>query len=199
MEAKSSSRITAEAVLNAISQGAKSPTAVAKTLGYQSGSSGVLKAILKVVPDLRERLQALNDGQAISATAKSVNTITEDDADNEGKIDEAHEVVPVGHTAASSMPEDIVPYRPSSGYAKVWAILYAHRDKGLTKKDLIAQYTKRSGKDARLAGYDVQVVCSPRKDGKCNRSAARAAQYYWVERKGDLFKLHLVDGAHNRK
>jgi len=193
MEAKSDARITEKSVLKAVEHGAKSPTAVAKALGYKSGSSGVLKSILKVVPDLRERLQSLNDGQEISATAKSVNTITKDDADNDDKKDKGHKEIPVGHTAASAMPEDIVPYRPSSGYAQVWSILFAHRKDGITKKDLIAQYMKRSGKEARLAGYDVQVVCSPKEDGTCNRSASRAARHYWVERKGDLLKLHLVN------
>ena len=189
MEAKSESRITEKSVLKAVEQGAKSPTAVAKALGYKSGSSGVLKSILKVVPDLRERLQSLNDGQVISA---GVTSVTKDNDDIDDREDETHEEAPVGHSAASSMPEDIVPYRPSCGYAKVWAILYAHRHNGITKKELISQYMKRSGKEARLAGYDVQVVCSPRKDGTCNRSASRAAQHYWVERKGELLVLHLI-------
>ena len=102
MEAKSESRITAEAVFKAINNGAKSLTAVAKALGYKSGSSGVIQAILKVVPDLRSRLQALNDlptgmaKEAVKAGGKDI------------------EETPVSHSA-SPMPDDIVPYRPSSG------------------------------------------------------------------------------------
>ena len=177
MEAKSSSRITAEAVLKAVTNGAKSPTAVAKTLGYKSGSSGVIKNILKVVPDLRTKLQALNVGPPeVTAESSTKNTSASSSAS----------------PSAYPIPE-CVPYRPASGYVQVWSILFAHRKDGITKKDLIEIYQAWSGKPQTLCGYDVQVVASPTKDGGCNRSAAKASEHYWVERKGDLLKLHLVD------
>lgn len=177
MEAKSESRITEESVLKAIEQGAKSLTAVAKALGYKSGSSGVIKNILKVVPDLRTKLQALNVFPA--GTAKEAGTAE----------------APVKNTSASPSAypiPDCVPYRPASGYAQVWAILHAHRQSGISKKDLIEKYRVSSGKPEQNCGYDVQVVCSPTKEGTCNRSALRASQHYWVERRDDLLVLHLI-------
>lgn len=178
MDAKSNSRITAEAVLKAINNGAKSLTAVAKALGYKSGSSGVIQAILKVMPDLREHLHTLNNlppGVAI-----------ETDKAN-GKNEKNKPACP----SAYPIP-DCVPYRKTSGYAQVWAILHAHRQSGISKKDLIEKYRVSSGKPEQNCGYDVQVVCSPTKEGTCNRSALRASQHYWVERRDDLLVLHLI-------
>lgn len=182
MEKTLNSKITEKLVMKAIEQGAQSPTAVAKMLGYKSGSSGVIKAILKVVPDLRLKLEALNDVDKTGKTDKA------DVADNA-------EVLVKSITASTTEIQipDCVPFRKSCGYAIVWSILYTHRAKGLTKKELIAEYMASSGKAELNAGYDVQVVCSPRKDGGCNRSASKASQSYWVERTGDLLKLHLVD------
>lgn len=184
MEAKSSSRITEKSVLKAVEQGAKSITAVAKALGYKSGSSGVIQAILKVVPDLREHLHTLNDlptGVAIEA---------DKDKGDEGA--EKGEKSKPDSPSAYPIP-DCVPYRPSCGYAMVWSILYAHRQSGISRKDLIEKYKACSGKPEPNCGYDVQVVCSVKEKSKCNRSALRASQFYWVERNNDLLKLHLVD------
>ena len=196
MEAKSESRITAEAVFNAINNGAKSLTAVAKALGYKSGSSGVIQAILKVVPNLREYLHTLND-----LPTGVANEADKEQADKKNGKDRKNDKNERNKPASPSVYPipDCVPYRPSCGYAMVWSILYAHRQNGITKKDLIEKYQVCSGKPEQNCSYDVQVVCSVKEKSTCNRSAARAAQYYWVERKGELLVLHLVDGANNRK
>ena len=178
MKEKSESRITAEAIFSAINNGAKSLTAVAKALGYKSGSSGVIQAILKVVPDLREHLHTLNDLPSGVANERG----------------EKNEKNKPASPSAYPIP-DCVPYRPSCGYAMVWSILYAHRQTGISRKDLIEKYKTCSGKPEPNCGYDVQVVCSVKEKSTCNRSALRASQFYWVERANDLLKLHLVEGT----
>lgn len=193
MKAKAESRITAEAVSKAINNGAKSITAVAKVLGYKSGSSGVIQAILKVVPDLRSRLQALND----LPTVVAVEADTDKANGKDKKTDKSETNKPASPTAYP-IP-DCVPYRKTSGYAMVWAILYANRKQGISKRSLVEKYMSWSGKPEENCKYDVQVVCSPKQDGTCNRSAAKASQSYWVERANDLLKMHLVDSRGDSK
>jgi hypothetical protein len=91
---------------------------------------------------------------------------------------------------------DFCPYRHAdgkpSGYAMVWAILYAHRDTGISKSDLTARYRAWCRKPWKRCGFDVHIVTTPREDGSCHRSAAKAAQHYWVERECSWLKLHLL-------
>lgn len=161
MEVTTDTRITVEAILKAVEQGAKSPTAVAKFLGFKSGSSSVIKRLIIAVPDLQERL-------ALNASKTDVQPVVTD--------------TPV-NAAAYPIP-DCVPFRASSGYAMVWAILYAHRAAGINKADLTAKYKAWSGKPDKNCGYDVHVVLSPKQDGTSHRSAYKAAQTYWVEEAG---------------
>ncbi len=205
METKSESRITEESVLKAIEQGCQSPTAVAKKLGYKSGSSGIIKAILKVVPDLRERLQALNDADK-AGKADEVDEADEvEKTDDVGEVDEADKAdeadkpdapVIVKPASPSAYPiPDCVPYRKSSGYAQAWAILYAYRNEGITKKEFVAKYQAATGKPEKNCGYDCHVVASSHEDGSSHKSAEKAAKSYWVERADGLLKLHLIAGA----
>jgi hypothetical protein len=160
--------ITAEGILKAVELGATSPTGVAKSLGYKSGSTSIIKRIVAAVPDLKQRL-ALNAAKA-DAVAKPA-----------GKQEVA---IP-----------DCVPFRRSSGYAVAWSILFAHRERGISKTDLIARYKEATGKPDANCGFDVHVVTSSREDGSSHKSAAKAAQVYFVERAGDLLKMHLVSDA----
>ena len=157
--------ISADAVLAAVAAGAKSPTAVAKHLGFKSGSSSIIKRIAAAVPDIKARLkvnQAKHDAEKMIASP-----------------------------AAYPMPEHL-PYRQSSGYGQVFAILFAHREKGISKHDLIAKNQAWSKKPLKNCQFDVHVVTSPREDGSSHRSAAKASGSYWVERRNDFLKLHLV-------
>ena len=164
MKKQTDNRITTEAVLKAVAGGATSPTAIAKALGYKSGSSAIIKNIIRVVPDVLTRL-----------------------AENRAKA----EASKPSSGAAYPMPEHL-PYRQSSGYAQVFAILYAHRQSGISKPDLIAKYKAWSGKPEKNCQFDVHVVCSSKEDGSSHKSAAKASGSYWVERKNDFLKLHLV-------
>ncbi len=159
--------ISAEAVIQTVEKGAQSPTAVAKALGYQSGSSSIIKRLIAAVPDLRERLAANLAKEAKAET----------------------ETVPA-NPASVKIPDNC-PYRRMSGYAKVFSILCANKG-GMNKRDLIKRYMAWSGKTEKNAGYDVHVVLSPRENGSSHRSASTASQSYWVERKNDWCRLHLV-------
>ena len=167
MASKSDTAITEKAVLEALAAGATSPTAVAKRLGFKSGSSHIIGRILAAVPDLKARIAA-----------------------NQKKADAAKTVA---SPDALEVP-DVCPYRKTSGYAMVWTILFAHRQGGIATADLLKRYQAWSQKSAQNCRWDIHVVQSPRyPDGmSCHKSAVKAAQSYSVERRGDLLKLHLV-------
>ncbi len=173
-------KITADGILKALSKGAKSLTGVAKHLGYKSGSSATLKKISQIVPDIDARLAINTPAKDAVAKPKGTKAGKKVSAENKSSGKAEH-----------PMP-DCVPYRPSSGYALAWSILYAHREKGISKADLLSAYKKASGKPDANCGYDVHVVISPREDGSCHRSAGKASQSYWVDREGDFLRLRLV-------
>ena len=182
--------LSADNILKALDQGAKSMTAVAKMLGYKSGSSGVLKKLIATVPDLAARLAA-----AAPAANKDAPKEPAREAKPKGKKTGAvAEKKPAGK-AAFTIP-DYTPFRHTdgkpSGYAMVWAILHAHKDTGISKADLVAKYKAWSGKADKNCGFDVHVVISPREDGASHRSAAKAAQSYWVQRENDFLRLRLI-------
>ena len=159
--------ITASEIQKALDGGATSMTAIAKKLGFKSGSTSILKRISAAMPDVGAQLIANCRKQESKNTPAS--------------------------TAAYTIP-DSTPYRRTSGYAQVFSILFHHKN-GISKSDLLAKYKAWSGKPDKNCGFDVHVVCSSKEDGSSHRSAAKAAQSYWVERAGDLLKLRLVGEA----
>ena len=83
------------------------------------------------------------------------------------------------------------PYRPTSSYGKIFAILKAH-PQGMTRTDLVKAGVKATGKPEKNVGYDVAVVASPSEDGTAHPCANRAADRYWVEKRdGGLLRIHL--------
>ena len=191
--------ITADGILKAIEKGAKSLTGVAKLLGYKSGSSATLKKITQMVPDIEARL-AINTPakdspkvvaneakpKAVKAGKKTAKVVPADKKPSEKKTAGKSEYV---------IP-DCCPYRHAagnpSGYSLVFSILFAFKDTGISKKDLVAKYMAWSGKPEKNANFDTHVVASPRQDGTAHRSASKAADVYWVERENDFYRLHLV-------
>jgi hypothetical protein len=183
--------LTADKILKALESGATSLTAVAKLIGYKSGSSSVIKKIRATVPDIQDRT-------AINVPAKDAPI--KDTASEEKSKAVKGKKARAGKKTADKNPvnkeeypmPDCVPYRPSSGYAKIYAVLFAFKDKGISKSDLVAKYMAWSGKPAKNAHFDTQVVCSPREDSSCNRSAGKASQTYYVERQNDWYRLHII-------
>ena len=95
---------------------------------------------------------------------------------------------------AFPMP-DCVPFRPSSGYAKIFAILYDRREKGISKTDLVDCYKQWSAKDGKRADYAVDVVLSAKEDGSSHPNISKAAQRYWVVNTKGSYILHLRQEA----
>ena len=191
--------ITAEVINKIISETRPtSLTGIAHALGHKGTVSGSVAArIRELVPDVADLLAANKPSKGakseasgtkpeVATTAKPARKAAKGTAKPAGKKT-------VGTTC--TIPESC-PYRHSgdtpSGYAMVWSILFAHRDKGISKPDLLARYREWSGKPEQNCGFDVHVVLSPREDGSSHRSAAKAAQHYWIERQNDWYKLHLL-------
>jgi hypothetical protein len=178
MSAKPSPKpITPDLVLKAVAAGARSPTAVAKTLGFKSGSSSVIRRLMAAVPDLTTRLKPNANGHRAKPAAKP-----------KGGKWPVHPQNPFG--------------RPSSSYHVCFNVLAAH-PAGLPRERLIALVAKATGKDERHAGFDVQVVCSARKNdegldayqGPRNRSCKYG---FYVERTNGHVKLVLPAAAKER-
>ncbi len=185
--------ITADEINKAVEAGAKSLTAVAKHLGYKSGSSGVLKKIIAIVPDIQSRLPVANppakDAPAVEVKPPAVKP----KAVKPTAVKPA--VTPTVKKSASKTAypiPDCVPYRASSSYAKAWAILYAHRGTGIAKSDLIQKYRALTSKPLKNCDFDVHVVTSPKEDGSAHRSASRASGTYYCMRENDWIRLVLV-------
>ena len=190
--------ITAEAINQALQAGAKSLTGIATALGFKSGSSSTLKRIIAVVPDIQSRLPAANPPAKEAPAGPKMPADPKLPPKNPmkaipGKKPKAEKSVgkkPVGK-GAYPIP-DCVPYRPSSDYAKAWAILYAHREKGISRSDYIERYRAWVGKPLKNCEFDCHVVSSPRQDGSSHRSASRASGLYYCVKENDWIKLVLL-------
>ena len=163
--------ITEEGILSAIADGAKSLSAIARSFGYRAGSTSILKRITALVPDVSSHLIA-----------------------NRAKHEDS-KIIP--SPADYPIPE-CTPFRKSSGYSKIVAILFAHKSTGINKHDLIAKYRSWSGKSEKHALFDVQIVISSKEIGVSHKSISKAAQHYWVERRNDFLQLKLTAEENRR-
>jgi len=200
---KKTAEISAAATTKVIEDGKlTSLTQVSKMLGLGKGSvsGSVAKRLRELVPTIDQMLAA-NKPAKPSKPAQPVKPAKGDPA-SEVKPKVAKKVVaakptkvkPVGKSAFP-VP-DCTPFRHSngkiSGYAQVFSILYANREKGIPRADLISKYQAWSKKPQINASYDVATVISSRENGSSHRSVANAAQTYYVERQSDWLKLHLI-------
>jgi hypothetical protein len=80
------------------------------------------------------------------------------------------------------------PFRAGSDYATCFDVLAANPD-GIKRTDLVAAQAKATGKPEKLAGYDVVVVASVKKDGGSHRNMRRVAGVYYVDRTDAGLKL----------
>ena len=179
--------ITVEAVMRAISAGAHSPTAIAKALGFKSGSSSVIRRLKAAVPDL-EGILAMCHEASDSKAAK-------------GKSAGKSGVTAAGTPAVAGKwgRHAANPFRVGS-YGTCFDILAAHPE-GLPRETLVGLLAQATSKDIQHAAYDVQVVCSAHGaageglnpfEGPRNRSCRFG---FWVERKGDNVRLVLPAGT----
>jgi hypothetical protein len=99
-----------------------------------------------------------------------------------------------GSRAGKGKAGKVCPFRDGSCYAILWGILFDNPT-GITREALIREGVQRTGKDSKLVGFSVGVVLSPRIEGNAHPSVNRAADYYYVERIGDVYRLHLRQTA----
>lgn len=86
------------------------------------------------------------------------------------------------------MPE-CVPFPPSSDFAKIFAILYNYKDKGISKPDLVDCYRLWSLKTFTQADRDVNGFLE---DGSDPKGISEVAGYIWIVDKNGLITLHFV-------
>ena len=84
------------------------------------------------------------------------------------------------------------PYRAGSNYAVCFDCLFRlSKEKPVTRKALLDEYAKITGKDRKRAKYDIAVVLSPSKEGTGHRSSRKEA--YWVEKlENSRVRLHMA-------
>ena len=191
---KAKIRVTAEAVLAAVKSGATSLTAVSKAMGFKGSVSGsTAKAIRGLVPDVDGRLAANkpakggDDGKAGTTKPKAAK------AKPAGKQAKAKPAAKAGGKWPRD-PRNV--FRPSSSYASCYDILAAHKD-GLPREKLVALLAEATGKDAKHAGYDAQVLLSagPNEGGLSNNDGPRHRSCrpgFWIKRTNGHVQL-MVD------
>ena len=170
--------VTADGVIKAVSNGAKSLTGIAKMLGYKSGSSAILKKIIQAVPDIESRIASNKPAKDADGKTKGKKTISEK----------------LQAPSAQEEAEWLCPFRKGSKYAAVWLALWHHRKTGVTRKALIEEVTSADKRFSNPAtcNFSVTVVASPTKDGRSHRSANKAGDLYWVQKwDGGNLQLHL--------
>ena len=113
--------------------------------------------------------------------------------DGDGKAGKA----PKGNVAKGKWARDPRnAFRPSSSYATCFDILAAHKD-GLPREKLVALLAEATGKDAKHAGYDAQVLLSagPNEGGLSNNDGPRHRSCrpgFWIRRTNGHVQL-VVD------
>jgi len=83
------------------------------------------------------------------------------------------------------------PYRKTSQYALVFAVLFSHRQKGISRQQLLQKVVAASNRPEKNCRFNIAVVVSPTEDGKAHPSANKAANHYFIERINGWVKLHL--------
>ena len=86
------------------------------------------------------------------------------------------------------------PYRAGSYYATCFDCLSKMGSKKpVSRQKLLTAYCKASGKENRLAKFDLNVVLSPRQDG-CGGHRSSRKHAYWVERlENSMVRLHMAN------
>jgi len=209
---KAKVELTAESLKAVIeSKHPTSLTQLAHFLGYKgSVSSGLTKKFRGLIPDI----DALLKGSAGTATGTtSAAGKTEAAKDKPAKAKKATPTTLAKAAKSTTKPtaksaksvaaqgkwkhDPRNPFRQGSAYALCFDILAAHKD-GLPREKLVALLAAATGKDAKHAAYDAQVLLSARpnedglnnNDSPCRHRSCRPG--FWVRRENGHVKL-MVD------
>ena len=117
------------------------------------------------------------DGPAKAAKAvKPVKPVKAAKAAKPAKAAKAAKVSKAGKPINAKVAGEVTdgnPYRPTSAYGMLWALLLKHREKGISRADFIKEGSEITGKPEKNTGYDAAVVLSPTQEGKAHPSANR--------------------------
>jgi len=157
-------------------------TALAHALGYKGSVSGnVTKKIRKLVPGIDKALR-------MNAAAAEI-------------VDSGRKKTSKKRKKAKEHPRpEISPFRRKTLYGAIWNALFACRERGITRDQLL-DYLKRhpdkaiSSRSEKCHRWAIIVVSSSRETGEAHRSiSGKHADIYWVEKlggRGERLKLHL--------
>lgn len=196
---KSGVNLTQEAVVGAVQQGAKSISQVYKMLGGTGNVSGsTTKKIRELMPDIEIQLAA---NKAAKSTTDKANAPVKASSPATPAIKSAKVAKPTPkkqpkqpkpakkvNASSSKYPRHKSnPFRENSAYATCFDIMIAHKN-GISRDELINLLAKESGKDPKLAGYDLSVLLSAKESptGPRHRSCREG---FWVKREHHHYAL----------
>ena len=163
------------------SKSPKSLTEIYRHLGGEGKLSGsVAGKIRNLVPDIG-KVVAGNKAKAMPQEGKA-NFRTSKTSKSAKKTAKAG--------AKSKVPRAVQnPFRPGSGYGLLLDIIADAGARGIGKDDLISAYCKATGKDERLARFDLAVINSARQDSdKRHRSCADG---FTILKEGDNYRVRF--------
>jgi hypothetical protein len=182
---KARTELTAEAVMEAIKTGKPtSMTKLAHLLGHKGSVSGSLtKRLRALVPDIDVLLKRAAESARGDAKAPV----------NPPKAGKAAKGKPDAKAKGKWPHDGRSPFREGSSYDRCVSIMIGHPE-GLPRERLVELLAQATGKDLKRASFDVQVVCSARKndeglnpfEGPRNRSCKGG---FYVERTNGHVKI----------
>lgn len=191
---KAKTDMTAELVRKTIEANQpKSLSQLAHLLGYKgSVSSTLTKKFRLLIPNIAD---LLNGGDHQATSPKSPKPVKTGKA-KVAKVTQKAVTKPVGAKAGKYAHNEKSPFRAGSSYDKCYSILAEH-PAGLPKERLIQLLAAETGKDAKHASYDAQVVLSarPNEDGLNNNDSPRNRSCrpgFWIKRENGHVRL-MVD------
>jgi hypothetical protein len=177
--------LTAEVIEEAISNGAKSLTEIARFLGKKGTISGKLaKQIKALIPNITVRLSA-NDlktaKDALKGAAKDAKT---------GKQAKSAKTGKSGVKGGKYPRHAKNPFRAGSSYALAFDIFAGH-PKGIARPDLTKEYAKASRKPLKNASFDIAVLLSPKGERATSERHRSCREGYGLKRDGNHFQIVL--------
>lgn len=175
----------------------KSLTGLAHGLGYKgSVSSTLTRKFRALIPDIDAMLKGAT-GAAKGADGKAA--VAKGNAVGKRKAKVASSPAKPAAKSNRKWPHaEKSPFRPGSSYDTCYSILAAHKE-GLTREKLVELLATATGKDAKHAAFDAQVLLSARgnddepglsrNDGPRHRSCRPG---FWVKRNNSHVQL-VVD------
>jgi len=151
-------------------------SALGKLMGYSKISGSLTNRIRKLLPGIDELLAGNHALHSLDPKPVKKTGCTGDVKGDK-----------TGNKPAKVIPE--CPYRPTSAYAQVFQILYANRENGISKPELLKKLVA-SGRPETTSRWNIAVVASPDAEGGGHRSS-KANHYFVSKLPSGLLALRL--------